>query len=229
MRKCNHCGITEVDTRIIKYKNDMDLCRKHYLQIYRHGEFIERTIYEENDYQIKDNYVLVNLYDKDGNCKAQTIIDKEDLHLVEGKKLYESRGYVRINEPNGKKSFLHRLIMKCPCGKYVDHINHDTLDNRKCNLRIVTKQKNSFNIEKSIYKGVRRKRQKFYATIMKNYKTYWLGIYEKIQEALYARHYAETIMFGENRDKTYEKNKLEIIENIHNKEMIEEIVNGFIN
>lgn len=30
---------------------------------------------------------------------------------------------------------LHRFIMNAPKGIEVDHINHDTLDNRKCNLR----------------------------------------------------------------------------------------------
>jgi len=33
---------------------------------------------------------------------------------------------------------MHRQIMNCPKGKEVHHINHDTLDNRKCNLAIVT-------------------------------------------------------------------------------------------
>lgn len=40
----------------------------------------------------------------------------------------------------GKAAYIrmHRLIMDCPAGFEVHHINHDTLDNRKCNLEILS-------------------------------------------------------------------------------------------
>ena len=40
---------------------------------------------------------------------------------------------------------MHRFIMNFPKGKYVDHINHNTLDNRKCNLRICNNADNIRN------------------------------------------------------------------------------------
>lgn len=50
---------------------------------------------------------------------------------------------------------MHNLLMKPSRGMVVDHINHDTLDNRRKNLRICTKQQNRFN-SKPVYehKGV---------------------------------------------------------------------------
>jgi len=33
---------------------------------------------------------------------------------------------------------MHRQIMECPNGYVVHHLNHNTLDNRKCNLIVVT-------------------------------------------------------------------------------------------
>ena len=55
---------------------------------------------------------------------------------------------------------LHRLIMNCPKNKQVDHINGNTLDNRKSNLRIVTawqQKQNVFNRKsKSGLRGIYR-------------------------------------------------------------------------
>jgi hypothetical protein len=66
---------------------------------------------------------------------------------------------------NGKaKQFrLHRVILEnCGInlnGLHVDHINRDTLDNRRCNLRAVTNQQNTFNSKSRVnatsdFKGV---------------------------------------------------------------------------
>jgi len=72
----------------------------------------------------------------------EVVIDKEDLH-----KFFPSR--VGINS-NGyavtmRNTRLHRVIIGCPTGSFVDHINHDKLDNRKSNLRIVTNSENQMN------------------------------------------------------------------------------------
>ena len=50
---------------------------------------------------------------------------------------------------------LSRYLLKCPPNLFVDHINHDRLDCRKENLRIVTSLQNSMNrLPKYKYKGV---------------------------------------------------------------------------
>ena len=68
-----------------------------------------------------------------------------------------------IKRPNSIKTTtlrMHRMIMNPPKGMVVDHINGDTLDNRKSNLRICTVQQNVFNSKiqkrnKTGMKGVR--------------------------------------------------------------------------
>ena len=54
----------------------------------------------------------------------------------------------------GKK--LHDYLVDCPKGLEVDHINLNTLDNRMCNLRIVTHQQNQCNqpVQKNNTSGV---------------------------------------------------------------------------
>lgn len=47
------------------------------------------------------------------------------------------------------EDFLHRILMDFPKGMEVDHINNNTLDNRLCNLRIVTKSMNDRNLDDS--------------------------------------------------------------------------------
>ena len=41
--KCEYCGKSENETRIIKSKFGI-LCRKHYLQMYKHGKIMDKTI-----------------------------------------------------------------------------------------------------------------------------------------------------------------------------------------
>lgn len=69
----------------------------------------------------------------------------------------KNRYYARANI-KAKKIRLHRLILNDPQGFQIDHINGDTLDNRRCNLRIATHSQNNQNRRKtkgrSKYKGV---------------------------------------------------------------------------
>lgn len=114
-------------------------------------------------------------------------------------KIYASK-YIKL--PNGKKGILrmHRFIMGVPTDKIVDHINKNTLDNRKINLRLCTTSQNKWNIgkysnNKSGYKGVvfnnkRHKTKKYSAKIMINGKSIWLGDYTTAKAAALKYKYA---------------------------------------
>ena len=52
----------------------------------------------------------------------------------------------KTKKSNYKKwVYLHRVVTRAPIDKIVDHINHDTLDNRSGNLRLVTISENQQN------------------------------------------------------------------------------------
>lgn len=89
-----------------------------------------------NNYEIQNAVVKIFLKD-DIYC----IIDLNDFLRVMRCKWHFSEGYVK----NSSGNFLHRYIMNCPEEKIIDHINHNTLDNRKSNLRICNNYENGFN------------------------------------------------------------------------------------
>jgi len=71
-----------------------------------------------------------------------------------------ARRTIRIGK-KPKRVYIHRVIMNPPSNMEIDHINHNGLDNRRCNLRICTHQENTFNTNgfkrKSKYKGVSKR------------------------------------------------------------------------
>src|SRR5215470_7214120 len=76
----------------------------------------------------------------------ETIIDVADVPLVKNYLWHTQTNWTSgFYARTGRGLLMHRLITGCPKGKEVDHINHDTLDNRRSNLRIVTHKQNQQN------------------------------------------------------------------------------------
>ena len=101
---------------------------------------------------------------------------------------YFTHGYWK----DGKRKHLrlHRFIMDCPEGMYVDHKSGNTLDNRRENLRICTKAENTRNCRKSKkntsgYKGVswHKRDKKWRSEIRGNYKKIHLGFFDTPEKA----------------------------------------------
>lgn len=112
-----------------------------------------------------------------------------------------SNGYVTSRKLN---MFIHRFIMDCPQDMVVDHINHDTLDNRRINLRVCTQQENMYNSRPrkdstSKYKGVYfdKIRGRIFSSIYHNGSSNFLGYYETEEEAALAYDEKAKEIFGE--------------------------------
>lgn len=196
--KCSICGRDEKETRIINSKKYGVVCRRHYLQMCRHGR-VFTTIYEKNEVVYKDDFAEIVLRNKSGEIVGYTKIDKEDVERVLEHKWHITNpprthyAITHINE--NKKVFLHRFILDYYGPLDVDHINHDGLDNRKSNLRIVTHSKNLVNQYKED-RGVHRlKSGKYIACIMQDGKGMCLGTFDTKEEALKARRAYEENLF----------------------------------
>ena len=92
-----------------------------------------------------------------------------------------------------KKLSLSRFLLNAPSNLWVDHINHDTLDNRRENLRLVTPVENTRNRVKhmkgsSRYLGVcwDKASQRWLAQIMVSGKNHNLGRFRKELDAVRA-------------------------------------------
>jgi hypothetical protein len=120
---------------------------------------------------------------------------------------YASRS-VRVGN-SLKAIFMHRLIMETPDNMITDHINHDTLDNRRSNLRICTTLQNQWNRKLPITNTTGKMgiyweedRQKWRAVITKNYKAYRLGRFDSMEDAADAYDAKARELRGEFYNKT---------------------------
>lgn len=109
----------------------------------------------------------------------------------------------RTASRNGRKVnvLLHRLITGAKPGQYVDHINGDTFDNRRVNLRICTNADNIRNSHSvrgwSRFHGVSPSGNRWVAQIQANYKKQKIGKYRTEIEAARAYDAKAVELFGE--------------------------------
>jgi len=139
----------------------------------------------------------------------ECIIDDEDWERISNITWYvhynQSNHYVFGWCKKTKKYLrLHRVILNAPEGKFVDHKNRNTLDNRKENLRLCNHQQNSYNRSKdynnkSGYKGVSWSKQnkKWMAQITYSKTTYTLGFFKSKEDAALAYNKAVIKHHGE--------------------------------
>jgi hypothetical protein len=141
----------------------------------------------------------------------------KEIRLTQNKvALIDDEDFGRVNKYNwflgangryvmtSKGLYLHRFIMDCPKKMYVDHIDHNGLNNQKVNLRLCTQQQNCFNQSKqkransSIYKGVSwvKNNNKWLAKIKINQKKIHIGLFEIERHAAMAYDIWAKELFG---------------------------------
>lgn len=140
------------------------------------------------------------------------LIDREDYERVSEYKWHTHKGaggylyggtFTKSHEGSRSRILLHRFINNTPDGYETDHINGDTLDNRKCNLRTVTRSENQHNSKlrsdsTSGYKGVswHKASNKWRVRINKDGRSVFTDYFTDIKEAALAYNLHATSLFG---------------------------------
>lgn len=113
-----------------------------------------------------------------------------------GAKLTRGRG--------AREVLMHRFILEPPSNLVIDHINFDTLDNRRKNLRLCTRAQNNQHVKRKVhntsgFKGVswNEEKRKFAAYINANGHRKRLGYFPTAHEAASAYNDAAVQLHGE--------------------------------
>lgn len=163
-----------------------------------------------NEITTYDNYSAIFIESKKFGRIVVTIdnddvekISKYKWHAIYDKTIKNYYICHRYNNKNSGKGCIkiHRLITNCPVGLEVDHINRNTLDNRKENLRVCTRFKNQQNLSscKSGQTGVYQRstrNKKWVANITKDKKRIYIGEFKTKYEAIISRKQYERILYN---------------------------------
>jgi hypothetical protein len=127
-----------------------------------------------------------------------TIVDAEDYdYLMQwkwcvniNKQFPYAQRSINYKTPAGKKTTtvvkMHRSIMNPARNMVIDHLNHNTLDNRKSNLKVCTHRENMMNLKiqnKNGYIGVNKDRGKFKANVYMDGKVKCIGRFTEAIDA----------------------------------------------
>lgn len=137
---------------------------------------------------------------------GEVLVDDEDFDLLV--RYYSAVPFTPKGKPfavrlriDGKDLYLHRILVRAEKGQIVDHINNNALDNRKENLRFVTKSQNQMNSvakKSGLPKGVHfaKDRNKYVAQIKWMGSKIRLGQFDTVKEAEDAYLKAAEVYFG---------------------------------
>ncbi|WP_088186037.1 AP2 domain-containing protein [Desulfosporosinus sp. FKA] len=152
----------------------------------------------KNKYRIENDFVYIIMDNsKHGYCETRISLEDMSKILSINGSIYpqkDKQGNLRANiyfKNERKYCQLSRYILDAPKSLMVDHINHNTLDNTRNNLRFANASQNTQNQgnvrsdNKSGYRGVlyRKREQKWLAYAYLDGKRHELGLYNTPEEA----------------------------------------------
>lgn len=244
-RYCEVCGVSSNIKKVVfNSATNMCLCEKHKEQFKKFGEFKDsnsRGVFDPNEIREFDTYCEIDTYDQFGNITETFTLDLDDkakLGDYKWRTVYKNqKPYLFTGNQKSEKIYFHRLVMGTP-ELQVDHIDGNTLNNCKSNLRVVTLQENMKNLKKksnntSGIRGVSyNSRNKTWKSDFTFEKTrVYLKEYKSFEEAVYQRYLLELLLLKEFRNEANDSVYFESINKLSNeqKEVIKEYVLSKIN
>lgn len=152
---------------------------------------VKKLIIKNNEKYI---FIKISKYDKNKLFIGNILVDIDDYENIRKYNWYISildDGYERVLSNGNDKNLLilsHYICGKPTTGNIIDHLNNNSLDNRKKNLRDLSRPHNSQNREKIIKETTTSKFigvcfDKRYNKWMTQYSTKYLGLFKNEQEA----------------------------------------------
>ena len=156
-----------------------------------------------NKYKFLDDYGEFYIYNKKKEMFT-VLVNKEDLERLilfdrrwnaawreDSQSYYPMCSEYISTHVHNKTHYLHRWIFDYPKNTVIDHINHNTLDNRRCNLRLTEQKKNlehrngKNKNNKSGYRNVfwDSRKNKWTVHLCKDYHNIHVGDYDDLDEA----------------------------------------------
>lgn len=190
-----------------------------------------------------DGTTNVKAYDQYGEYKGCFIVDTQNVNKINNikwilviDKIVENRARYRVTSGSHPSVVLARFLLDINDDNlFVDHRDNNPLNNVMENLRVVSRSENQSNHDLHInntsgFAGVvwNKIKSKWHAQIKSKNIVYHLGNYVSKSDAVYARYYAETILFGNYRSDRNDENIMNVINCCNNKEYIEKYVSSAI-
>jgi hypothetical protein len=157
-------------------------------------------IYSQPIKRNNEGNCIITIFSKIKNKQLEIIVDEDMYYDLIQYKWHFTNNYIYTNNHLA----LHRHVMNYTGKDFVDHINGNTLDNRKENLRILTPKQNAMNRTSgkntsSKYIGVHlnRKTNRWVSRINTNGRNIHLGTFDTEIEAAKARDEYTIKLFGE--------------------------------
>lgn len=147
------------------------------------------------DYVIRGDYAVIYI-PYEGNKAEKGIYEclvdiahiQDIINLDRCLSITVTSGLYVMFKKNNRMEYLHALLKGSKEGYIVDHINQNTLDNRSCNLRYLSRYLNGRNTDKHRvsrfgYKWVAKNRNKYAANVRHKMQKVYLGNYSTPLEA----------------------------------------------